>query len=244
MNLSKEYINKQYWLEDLYGLIRNSPYRQVMGEGIIYYIEKIHRKCSDYQDILELYPNVKCEYLEEVYELHKLVSTHNDTIINELFDCGWRGQIIASLLILLKPDKKYEEQITEIHDSITNTNKKMIFKLTLDVLTQKNTEFNSQCEFIRNSFKQLTQQPYFLRANISEKYESRLISEKKEFTKIYKEQGVKDANNFLDGTLLQYLLARTFEDNQMLMEVIQESIALTIDFMLDEGELKKINNND
>lgn len=35
------------------------------------------------------------------------------------------------------------------------------------------------------------------------------------------------------------ILKATFEDNQMLMEVIQESIALTIDFMLDEGELKK-----
>ena len=35
------------------------------------------------------------------------------------------------------------------------------------------------------------------------------------------------------------ILKATFEDNQMLMEVIQESIGLTIDFMLDEGELKK-----
>ena len=40
------------------------------------------------------------------------------------------------------------------------------------------------------------------------------------------------------------ILKATFEDNQMLMEVIQESIALTIDFMLDEGELKKLNNNE
>lgn len=40
------------------------------------------------------------------------------------------------------------------------------------------------------------------------------------------------------------ILKATFEDNQMLMEVIQESIGLTIDFMLDEGELKKINNNE
>ena len=40
------------------------------------------------------------------------------------------------------------------------------------------------------------------------------------------------------------ILKATFEDNQMLMETIQESIGLTIDFMLDEGELKKLNNND
>ena len=39
------------------------------------------------------------------------------------------------------------------------------------------------------------------------------------------------------------ILKATFEDNQMLMETIQNSIALTIDFMLDEGELKKLNNN-
>ena len=40
------------------------------------------------------------------------------------------------------------------------------------------------------------------------------------------------------------ILKATFEDNQMLMETIQESIGLTIDYMLDEGELKKLNNND
>ena len=40
------------------------------------------------------------------------------------------------------------------------------------------------------------------------------------------------------------ILKATFEDNQMLMEIIQESIGLTIDYMLDEGELKKLNNND
>lgn len=40
------------------------------------------------------------------------------------------------------------------------------------------------------------------------------------------------------------ILKATFEDNQMLMETIQESIGLTIDFMLDEGELKKLNNNE
>ena len=40
------------------------------------------------------------------------------------------------------------------------------------------------------------------------------------------------------------ILKATFEDNQMLMKIIQESIALTIDFMLDEGELKKLNNNE
>ena len=40
------------------------------------------------------------------------------------------------------------------------------------------------------------------------------------------------------------ILKATFEDNQMLMEIIQESIGITINYMLDEGELKKLNNND
>ena len=40
------------------------------------------------------------------------------------------------------------------------------------------------------------------------------------------------------------ILKATFEDNQVLMEIIQESIGLTIDYMLDEGELKKLNNNE
>lgn len=40
------------------------------------------------------------------------------------------------------------------------------------------------------------------------------------------------------------ILNATFEDNEMLMGVIQESISLTIDYMLDEGELKKLNDNE
>lgn len=39
------------------------------------------------------------------------------------------------------------------------------------------------------------------------------------------------------------ILNATFEDNEVLMETIQESIGLTIDFMLDQGELK-LNNNE
>jgi len=39
------------------------------------------------------------------------------------------------------------------------------------------------------------------------------------------------------------ILNATFEDNEILMETIQESIGLTIDFMLDQGELK-LNNNE
>jgi len=40
------------------------------------------------------------------------------------------------------------------------------------------------------------------------------------------------------------ILKATFEDNEMVINAIQESIAITIDYMLDEGELKKLNNND
>ena len=39
------------------------------------------------------------------------------------------------------------------------------------------------------------------------------------------------------------ILNATFEDNELLMETIQESISLTIDFMLDEGELKLKSND-
>ena len=37
------------------------------------------------------------------------------------------------------------------------------------------------------------------------------------------------------------ILIATFEDNEMLMSAIQESIGITIDYMLDEGELKRKN---
>ena len=39
------------------------------------------------------------------------------------------------------------------------------------------------------------------------------------------------------------ILIATFEDNEMVMNAIQESIGITIDYMLDEGELKRKNND-
>ena len=63
--------------------------------------------------------------------------------------------------------------------------------------------------------------------------------------------GVEDVEIFAQANDMEFsqddykrILKATFEDNQMLMEIIQESIGITIDYMLDEGELKKLNNND
>ncbi len=39
------------------------------------------------------------------------------------------------------------------------------------------------------------------------------------------------------------ILIATFEDNEMLMNAIQESIGIEIDYMLDEGELTRKNDS-
>jgi len=41
---------------------------------------------------------------------------------------------------------------------------------------------------------------------------------------------------------LERILNASFEDNEMVMNAISESISITIDYMLDEGELK-LNDN-
>ena len=62
---------------------------------------------------------------------------------------------------------------------------------------------------------------------------------------------VEDVEIFAQANDLEFsqedykrILKATFEDNEMVINAIQESIAITIDYMLDEGELKKLNNND
>jgi hypothetical protein len=81
---------------------------------------------------------------------------------------------------------------------------------------------------------------------------------KKTMTKINKEGyyigpelqvGVEDVEIFAQANDMEFseedykrILIATFEDNLMLERVIQKSIAITIDYMLDEGELKRKNN--
>jgi hypothetical protein len=81
---------------------------------------------------------------------------------------------------------------------------------------------------------------------------------KKTMTKINKEGyyigselqwNVEDVEIFAQANDMEFsqedykrILIATFEDNEMLMSAIQESIGITIDYMLDEGELKRKNN--
>lgn len=60
---------------------------------------------------------------------------------------------------------------------------------------------------------------------------------------------VKDVEIFAQANDMEFsqedykrILIATFEDNEMVMNAIQESIGITIDYMLDEGELKRKNN--
>jgi len=81
---------------------------------------------------------------------------------------------------------------------------------------------------------------------------------KKTMTKINKEGyyigpelqwGVEDIEYFAEANDMEFseedckrILRATFEDNEMVSKAIQKSIAITIDYMLDEGELKRKNN--
>ena len=81
---------------------------------------------------------------------------------------------------------------------------------------------------------------------------------KKTMTKINKEGyyigpelqwGVEDIEYFAEANDMEFseedckrILRATFEDNEIVSKAIQKSIAITIDYMLDEGELKRKNN--
>jgi hypothetical protein len=83
---------------------------------------------------------------------------------------------------------------------------------------------------------------------------------KKTMTKINKEGyyigsevqwNVEDVEIFAQANDMEFsqedykrILIATFEDNEMVMNAIQESIAITIDYMLDEGELKRKESED
>jgi len=61
--------------------------------------------------------------------------------------------------------------------------------------------------------------------------------------------GVEDIEYFAEANDMEFseedckrILRATFEDNEMVSKAIQKSIAITIDYMLDEGELKRKNN--
>ena len=211
MKLDQFYQNKCYFPDDVFGFIRNTPYRFIMGKGIFWFIKKIEQKCLDHKEILHLYPQVKCEYLEEVYNLHKILSTRNEQLIFELFESTWRGEIIAALIILFFPDSKFEDKLINCFKSQPQNK---VLELAKVGLYTRSDELFQKIDNIKSHLEKLEKQPFVIRANITEKYGKRFVEEHKMILETYKEKGLKEARIKLKGTLFAYFFVKTFEDIQ------------------------------
>lgn len=91
------------------------PYRSLMKKnGAERYISKMALDINELNSVLNQYPNVLYEPLDDVYLLMRYLATINETVINDLLLWGWRGAVIASWLISLKPDECYLESLLRI----------------------------------------------------------------------------------------------------------------------------------
>ncbi len=106
---------------DLFALstfIENVPYLQLKSSDYFEeYVAKMATDIIELEDILNQYPNVLYQPLDEVYLLMRYVASINTEIISDLLTYfNWRGVVIASWLILFAPKKEYLQLLQTIEN--------------------------------------------------------------------------------------------------------------------------------
>lgn len=105
---------------DVSCFFQDIPYMRLMKKsGAETYISKMALDVGELKTVLNQYPNVLYEPLDDVYLLMRYLATTNETVINDLLLLGWRGAVIASWLISLKPDDCYLEALLKIKGKYT-----------------------------------------------------------------------------------------------------------------------------
>lgn len=206
-----EFTDHKYLPHDVAILL--GPWKKIMKKNSAQrYFKKIANQCEDYSDILELYPYGRCEYLEDFYDLHRIICTGNETIINELFALqawyGSRSHIVTSLLILFHPNKKFLYILEQLKKVAREENQWLInlaFNHINDsVCIEDKTTMRHVSQIIKTS-ESLTSMPYFIRANLLPSQSKRIKQEHEILKTIYKNEGVTKATEYWESTLQAYL---------------------------------------
>ena len=209
--MNVDFADHKYFPSDVCNLI--GPYMKVLNPSSAKtYFKKIAKQCECYPDVLELYPYARCEYLEDFYELHRIICTGNETIINELYEMkawyGWRAHIATALLILFHPNEKFIPLLEELKERAHEKNLWLInlaYCQIKDCVNEEDEASYKHVKLIKKTSESLKQLPYFIRANVRESQSKRIRLEQERLKKIYKSEGLTKATEYWKNTLNFYL---------------------------------------
>ena len=212
-----------YFSTDTFELIMHVPYRSLMTfkAGQFYYSD-MSRKCLQYQKALYEYPDCLCEPLDSFYNLHRVLSTVNDKIIFDSFHLinvwgGWRTLLLATNLVLFKPDEKFRE-LVKAEIPRAHPKNLWILELALEMINGKISprlrKVHRDILYVKNWSERIPQNPFFIRANMLGIQSKHLEKDKEKILEVYKCQGVKAAHKIARETLLGYYAIKTFKEFQ------------------------------
>lgn len=139
-------------------LVSKTWYRS--EDSLKYFLTESVNLGDELKDILNLYPNVLCEPLDNHYTLLRALGSTNEDLIFDL--CNFyqqRGITLASFLVCLHPSESYKNILLNVRNSLPNKNDNWIIELALSEINgvswQLFPEISTLLHNLRNSFKEL-----------------------------------------------------------------------------------------
>jgi hypothetical protein len=153
---------------------------------------------EDLKDILNLYPNVLCEPLDNHYILLRALGSINEDLIFDL--CTFnphKCSAFAAFLACLKPEQAYKKYIITAKESLVNKKDNWIMDLAIDEINgvswQSFPEISTQLYNLRNSLTSLKIPKIEMRKMWTTQEIEDFAAKQALVKKVYKEEGADAA---------------------------------------------------
>jgi len=180
----------------LVSLIPKSWYRSENSFKV--FLEELVSKGDDMKDILNLYPNVLCEPLDDYYILFRLISNSSEDLIFDLLH-EWHTKMppIAALLAIFSPNKEYKNYFINLRDGLINPHNKWIVELAIaeinGVSWQLFPEISNLLYRLKKQIERINLPKSFLRKALTNDELEFKAGINAQIKKIYKEKGTDAA---------------------------------------------------
>lgn len=177
-------------------LVSKTWYRS--EDSLKYFLTESVNLGNELKDILNLYPTVLCEPLDNHYTLLRALGSTNEDLIFDL--CNFyqqRGITLAAFLSCLKPSESYKNILLNVRNSLPNKNDNWIIELALSEINgvswQLFPEISTLLHNLRNSFKDLKVPKIEMRKMWTYEEIEAFAEKQMLVKKVYREQGTDAA---------------------------------------------------
>ena len=194
-----------YFADDIFYLIRSSPYLQLSRERSAHsFLQRQADAGEECKETLASYPQIRIEALDFFYTCLQSLGAPNRELIHDLLRCGsWRGVVWGTWLALLAPHHHFAEELRRVEAQFPE--QKWLIACALAEIEGQSPplpEFSHTVHRIRICLAPIPRPSIELRQGPSVEQLATMERERKSMRELYRRMGADAVRKALPSTLL------------------------------------------